>query len=85
MNNPNFQDQFEAAKQLAQQKGISGVVYIDFNPVNGFLRLKLKVTPPEYQSMLTSNFVNALVQGGQMFGLQVKTHRSNGEEEGERE
>ena len=77
MNNPNFQDQFEAAKRLAQQKGISGVAYIDFNPARGFLRLKLKVTPPEFQSMLTSNFVNALVQGSQMFCLQIKTHRSN--------
>ncbi len=84
MNNPNFQDQFKAAKRLAQQKGISGVAYIDFNPAKGFLRLKLKVTPPEFQSMLTSNFVNALVQGSQMFGLQVKTHQSNGGEAGDR-
>ena len=63
MNNQNIQDQSELFKRMAQQKGISGVAYIDFNPANGFLRLKLKVTPPEYQSMLTSNFVNALVQG----------------------
>ena len=84
MNNPNFQDQFEAAKQLVQQKGISGVAYIDFNPAKGFLRLKLKVTPPEFQSMLASNFVSALVQGSQMFGLQIKTHQSNGGEADDR-
>ncbi len=84
MTNQNFQDQFDLAKQMAQQKGISGVAYIDFDPANGFLRLKLKVTPPEYQSMLTSNFVNALVQGSQMFGLQVKTHQSSGGEDGDR-
>jgi hypothetical protein len=77
MTNPNFQEQFEATKQVAQQKGISGVAYIDFNPTNGFLRLKLNVTPPEYQSMLTSNFAQALAQISQMFGLQVKTHQSN--------
>ncbi len=84
MINSNFQQQIEAGKQVAQQKGISGVAYIDFNPAKGFLRLKLKVTPPEFQSMLTSNFVNALVQGSQMFGLQVKSHQSNGGEAGDR-
>ena len=84
MNNQNIQNQFELAKQMAQQKGISGIVYIDFNPAKGSLRLKLKVTPTEFQSMLTSNFVNALVQGSQMFGLQVKTHQSNGGEAGGR-
>ena len=77
MTNPNFQEQVEAAKQTAQQKGISGVAYIDYNPANGFLRLKLKVTPPEYQSMLTSNFAQVLAQGSQMFGLRVKTHQSH--------
>jgi len=77
MTNPNFQDQFELFKRMAQQKGISGVAYIDFNPASGFLRLKLKVTPPEYQSMLTSNFVNALAQFSQMFGLQVKIHQDD--------
>ena len=85
MINSNFQQQVEASKQVAQHKGISGIVYIDFNPAKGFLRLKLKVTPPEFQSMLTSNFVNALVQGSQMFGLQIKTHQSNAGEAGDRE
>ena len=83
MINSNFQQQVEATKQVAQQKGISGVAYIDFNPAKGFLRLKLKVTPPEFQSTLTSSFVNALVQGSQMFGLQTKTHQSNGGEAGD--
>jgi len=84
MTNPNFQEQAEATKKIAQQKGISGMVYIDFNPASGFLRLKLKVTPPEYQSVMTSNFVSALTQCSQMFGLQVKTRQSNGGEEGGR-
>ena len=65
---------------LAQKTGIKGTVYIDFNPDSGFLRLKLKVTPPEQQRALTSNFAQVLAQVSQMFGLQVKTHQSNGEE-----
>jgi hypothetical protein len=77
MNNQNIQNQFELFKGMAQQKGISGVAYIDFNPTDGFLRLKLKVTPPEYQSMLTSTFANALAQFSQMSGLQVKTHEDD--------
>jgi hypothetical protein len=77
MNNQNIQNQFELFKGMAQQKGISGVAYIDFDPASGFLRLKLKLTPPEYQNMLTSNFVSALAQFSQMLGLQVKTHQSN--------
>jgi len=84
MTNQNFQDQVEVTKKVAHQSGIKGTVYIDYNPANGFLRLKLKVTPPEYQSMLTSNFVSALAQCSQMFGLQVKTHQSNGGEAGDR-
>ena len=84
MTNPNFQDQSELFKKMSQQKGISGVAYIDSDPANGFLRLKLKVTPPEYQSVMTSNFVSALTQCSQMFGLQVKIHQSNGGEAGDR-
>ena len=84
MNNQNIQNQFELAKQMVQQSGIKGTAYIDSDPANGFLRLKLKVTPPEYQSMLTSNFVNSLAQISQMFGLQVKTHQSNSGEAGDR-
>jgi len=84
MTNQNFQDQSELFKKMSQQKGISGVAYIDSDPANGFLRLKLKVTPAEYQNMLTSNFVNALTQFSQMFGLQVKTHQSNDGEAGDR-
>jgi len=77
MDNREIQNQSELFKRMAQQKGISGVAYIDFDPANGFLRLKLKVTPPEYQSGLTSNFAQALGQISQMFGLQVKTHQRN--------
>ena len=80
MTNQNFQDQSALFKQMAQQSGISGIAYIDYNPADGFLRLKLKVTPPEQQGMLTSSFAQVLAQVIQMFGLQVKTHQSNGGE-----
>ena len=83
MTNPNFQDQSELFKKMSQQKGISGIAYIDSNPANGFLRLKLKVTPPEYQSVLTSNFAQALGQISQMFSLQVKIHQSKEREDSE--
>ncbi len=85
MTNQDLRNQFELAKQMAQKTGIKGTVYIDFNPDSGFLRLKLKVTPPEQQRMLTSSFAQVLARASQMFGLQIKTHQSNGGEAGDRE
>lgn len=76
-NQPNYAGQFEAFKQMAQRLGISGVAYIEFNPANGFIRLKLKVTPPERQGVLTSNLAQVLTQLIQMFGLQVKVHQDD--------
>ena len=84
MDNQDIQNQFELAKQMAQQSGIKGTAYIDLKPASGFLRLKLKVTPPEQQRALTSNFAQVLVQVSEMFGLQVKTHQSNGKDGGDR-
>ena len=84
MTNPAFENQFELFKQMAQQSGISGIAYIEYNPAEGFLRIKLKVMPPERQDMLTSSFAQVLAQVIQMFGLQVKTHQSNGGEAGGR-
>jgi len=79
MYNRGFENQFEMAKQMAQQSGMSGAAYIDYDPANGFLRLKLKVTPPEYQAKLTSSFTYVLAQVSQAFGLQVNTHERKGE------
>ena len=75
MTDQSFQGQFELAKQMAQQSGIKGTAYIDLKPANGFLRLKLEVTPIERQSMLISGFAQVLAQGSQLFGLEVKMHR----------
>ena len=83
MTNQSLGNQFELVKQMAQQSGIKGTVYIDFNPESGFLRLKLKVTPSQQQSMLTSSFAQVLAQASQMFGIQVKIRQSNGGEAGE--
>lgn len=78
MPNKSFKDQVELCKRTARQSGISGVVYIDFNPADGFLRLKLKVIPPESQSMLTSKFAEILAQVSQWLGLQAKVHQDDG-------
>jgi hypothetical protein len=77
MVNQNIQNQFELAKQMAQQSGLRGTIYVDFNPDSGFLRLKLKVTPSERQSMLTSSFAQVIAQASEMFGIQVKIHQRN--------
>ena len=77
MTNQSFQSQFESFKRMAQQSGMSGVAYIDFNPADGFLRVKLKVTPIEKQSELISSFSTALAQLSQIFGLQVKIHKDD--------
>ena len=77
MTNQSFENQFQLFKQMAQQSGISGTAYIDFNPATGFIRLKLKVTPSERQGMLTSSFAQVLVQVIQMFGLQVRVHQDD--------
>jgi len=77
VTNQSFQNQFDFFKRIAQQSGMSGVAYIDFNPAAGFLRLKLKVTPAQSQSLLTSNFATVLAQVSQAFGLQVKVHQDN--------
>ena len=51
MNNQEVQRQFQAAKQMAGQSGISGVVYLDVDPARGSLRVKFKVTPAEEQGI----------------------------------
>jgi hypothetical protein len=77
MDNQDIQNQFDVAKQMAQQINIQGTIYIDFNPEAGFLRLKISAMPPERQSLLTSSFAQVLAQASQMFGLQVKSHEAN--------
>ena len=80
MNNQEMQRQFQAAKQMAGQSGISGVVYLDVDPAKGSFRMKFKVTPAEEQSKLVSSFAYVIAQMSQTFGLQVNTREAKNEE-----
>ena len=80
MNNQEVQRQFQAAKQMAGQSGISGVVYLDVDPARGSLRVKFKVTPAEEQNKLVNSLTYVVDQMSQAFGLQVITREEKNEE-----
>ena len=80
MDNQEMQRQFQAAKQMAGQSGISGVVYLDVDPARGSFRMKFKVTPAEEQSKLVSGLAYAIAQMSQALGLQVVTRETKNEE-----
>ena len=80
MDNQEMQRQFQAAKQMAGQSGISGVVYLDVDPAKGSLRMKFKVTPVEEQNKLVSSLAYVIAQMSQTFGLQVNTREAKNEE-----
>jgi|GEM_PF-1792560 len=80
MDNQEMQRQFQAAKQMAGQSGISGVVYLDVDPARGSLRMKFKVTPAEEQSKLVSGLAYVIAQMSQALGLQVITRETKNEE-----
>ena len=72
MNSQDVQNQFQQMRQIAQQKGISGVAYIDVYPASGFLRFKLKVSSREQRTEMISNFALALEIMSQGFNLETK-------------
>jgi len=80
MDNQEMQRQFQAAKQMAGQSGLSGAVYLDVDPAKGSFRMRFKVTPPEEQSKLVSSLANVIAQMSQAFGLQVITRDAKNEE-----
>jgi hypothetical protein len=80
MNNPEMQGQFQAAKQMAAQTGISGAVYLDVDPARGSLRMKFKVTPIEEQNRLVASLAYVIAQMSQAFGLQVNIREGKNEE-----
>ncbi|MDO8636102.1 MAG: hypothetical protein Q7R34_07665 [Dehalococcoidia bacterium] len=80
MNNQEVQRQFQAAKQMASQSGISGVVYLDVDPAKGSVRMKFKVTPAEEQNKLVNSLAYVVDQMSQAFGLQVITREEKNEE-----
>ncbi len=80
MNNQDIQRQFQAAKQMAGQSGISGAIYLDVDAARGTLRMKFKVTPAEEQNRLVASLAYVIGQMSQAFGLQVITRETkNGE------
>jgi len=80
MNNPEMQRQFQAAKELAAQSGISGAVYLDVDQAKGTLRMKFKVTPAEEQNKLVVSLAYVIAQMSQAIGLQVNTRETKNEE-----
>ena len=80
MDNQEMQRQFQAAKQMAGQSGISGVVYLDVDPDKGSFRMKFKVMPAEEQSKLVSGLAYVIAQMSQALGLQVNTREAKNEE-----
>ena len=80
MNNQEMQRQFQAAKQMAGQSGISGAVYLDVDAARGSLRMKFKVTPAEEQNKLLVSLAYVIAQMSQTFGLQVNTREAKNEE-----
>jgi hypothetical protein len=80
MDNQEMQRQFQAARQMAGQSGISGAVYLDVDPTRGSLRMKFKVTPAEEQNRLVASLAYVIAQISQAFGLQVNTRETKNEE-----
>ena len=80
MNNQGFAQQMQPFRQMAQEKGITGSVYIDIDPASGFLRMKLKVSPPEARTGLTLGFAQAIEMMANGFGLQVNKTERNSQE-----
>ena len=80
MDNQEMQRQFQAAKQMAGQSGISGTVYLDVDADRGSLRMKFKVTPAEEQNKLVVSLAYVIAQMSQSFGLQVITREAKNEE-----
>ena len=69
MKNQDKQNQFQQLRQMAQQKGISGSVYIDIYPASGYLRFKLNVASKEQRTEMISNFALSLQMMSQGFNL----------------
>jgi hypothetical protein len=80
MNNQEIQRQFEAARQMAGQSGLSGAVYMDVDTARGSLRMKFKVMPAEEQNRLVVSLAYVINQMSQSFGLQVITREGKNEE-----
>lgn len=74
------QQQKEILRQAATNAGITGKLYIDVNPKECFLRLKVINLTNFDASDLINMLCSALVMVGQSINLEVKTHIRQGGE-----
>lgn len=82
----NWQEQtkqmVEQGKQAAAGLVSGGEMVIDANPEKGFFRVKLRnIQPSQALPQVTMGFCLVLMNGTEMFNLQVKQHIEKGGEQ----
>jgi uncharacterized membrane protein (DUF441 family) len=76
----DYTGQAQAIGQAVSQVGLSGILYLDVDPEQGYFRVKLVVTPVKYKGQLTSGLATMLAQAAGMMNLQAKVYtRDTGE------
>lgn len=80
MVDKSYGDQGHAISQAVSQSGLSGALYLDIDPREGFFRAKIVVTPVEYTGQLTTGLAQMLEQAAHIMKLQVKMHLRKDEE-----
>ncbi|MDO8636754.1 MAG: hypothetical protein Q7R34_11095 [Dehalococcoidia bacterium] len=74
MTNKDHNGQAQAIGQAVSQVGLSGTLYLDVDPEQGFFRAKVVVTPEGYKGQLTTGLANMLAQAAGMMNLQTKIY-----------
>jgi hypothetical protein len=82
----NFEEQtkqmVEQGKQAAAGLISGGEMVVDANPEKGFFRVKIRnVQPPQALPQVTMGFCLVLMNGAEIFNLQVKQHIEKGEDQ----
>jgi hypothetical protein len=72
----------ELMQQAATSTGVTGKLYIDVDPAEGFLRLKLVNLTNLDPAQLTSMLSYALSEIGKSLNLEVKIHTRQGGKNG---
>lgn len=70
----NYQQEMEQARQQVAKTGFGGAAVIDVHLRDGFLRLKIKVNPPEKLADFMTNFINIMVMILTMMNIQAKVN-----------
>ena len=73
----NYLPQMEEAKRQATQAGLSGSAIVDVHPSAGFVRIKVKMNPPEMLPEFMRNYANVLATTLGMMNLETKIHVSD--------